>query len=129
MTEDQARQRVVENVAVTTQMVNSAKQLILDSFNRITGVRKGIRTDTLIRDVLEAVQAQQPNKIVLDVEPQPQLDLLAQSISWRTAACEAIWELIHNSLLTVMSDQFIEVDPIGWTVFEPLLFMRRWAVG
>lgn len=93
---DEGRQYILHNVKVTRQKITLAKGFILKQ----PVAPKG-RTDDLINAFIQSVDAVLPAQFVFDpnVEPYPELKRVAEAFSWHLAACEAVWELIHASLL------------------------------
>lgn len=114
MSPDDAKAHILENVAVTRQMVTIAASYILENFDG--------DTMQLIRRFLSSVDAEMPQQVVLHqtVDPSPTLDLAASSISWQLAACEAVWNLVASgAVFPASSDMGGEVPGLGWTTVVP----------
>ncbi len=79
-------------ISVTRQNIILAKYFIQ---NRFTGSSKEIETTAIINEFLKYVEASMPAIMKIDSA----IAEVAKSISYNLAACEAIWELVHNNLL------------------------------
>ncbi len=114
MNPEQIKQRLVEKVSVTTQMVTYAKAFFLDNFQTDVSV--------LLNKLLENVEATKPEQVVIhrSVDTEGMVSQVAKSISWRLAGCEAIWGLLaSNCLIPGTSDLLHDGTTIGWTTVVP----------
>lgn len=95
MNEKEAREYINNKIVVTKQNVTIAKANILGL------IKDRMDSNNLINKILKHLEKQMPEKIVLhpSIELIPQLDKAADSISWRAAISEAIWQLIHEDFL------------------------------
>jgi hypothetical protein len=93
MREDEAKAKITEQISVTRQMVTIAKSKLLELFANHSD------TSRVISMLLENLEAQMPEKIVLNpaVDPLPNIAQAAKAVSWQAAASEAIWELMHDN--------------------------------
>jgi hypothetical protein len=113
LNDQEAYQYITTRISVTRQKIVLAKSFIFDS------VREVVDAENLIIRFCEHMDAVLPTMVVLTppIDPIPILDKAADSISWRQAACEAIWELIHLNRLIPRSASLAERTPsIGYTI-------------
>ncbi len=111
---DEAKEYIVDNIKVPRQRVTVAKAFILKNFDP--------NSETLIKSFLDSVDAEMPQQVVLhqSVDAVPTLKQAAEAISWKLAACEAIWGLISSSFLIPASNQFYgDIGGLGWTTVVP----------
>lgn len=114
MNEDEAKKFIMDNISVTRQKVIVAKKYILSHFTN--------NTDEIITSFLKDMDALIPGKIVLhhSVDPIPSLKKAVESLSWRLAACEAIWQLIHSNIILPASERLSGgISSIQWTTGIP----------
>jgi hypothetical protein len=112
MREDEAKLKIVEQVSVTRQKVTIAKANLLDL------VEKHTDSDRIIGEFLKRMDGQMPEKVILNpsIDPNPNIAKAAESISWRTAASEAILELIHsNAIIQTTLDILDGSINLQWT--------------
>jgi hypothetical protein len=116
MLEDEAKKLLTSRISVTRQKVIIAKSKILDL------AKSTPESDRIIREFLKQVDAGMPAQVVLHptVDPVAILHQAADTISWRIAAAEAIWELLHVSLLIPTSPDYTHTeDHLSWTTVIP----------
>lgn len=114
MNPDEARATLEENIRVTRQQVTIAKAFILKNFKQ--------DTEALIADFLKEMEVTVPTQIVIPqtVDTEENLRQAAQGLSWKLAACEAIWGVITSGLI-IPCDLSLS-EPIGtlqWTMVVP----------
>jgi hypothetical protein len=112
MNDTEARLKITKQVSVTRQKVVIAKANLLELVTQYSD------SDRLIGEFLKRMDAQMPEKIILnpEVDPLPNIAKAAESISWRAAASEAIWELIHsNAIIPTTPDLLDGSISIQWT--------------
>ncbi len=101
MTDSEAKKKLLDNVEVTPQKIIVAKSYFLKQFNKISLSQE---TFKLIDNFLLSVEAKKPAEIHLKLDTQAGLSQAAEYLSWRLAACEAVWNLISNNLLVPDSE-------------------------
>jgi len=114
MSPEEARQHIIDRIAVTRQKVTLAKAFILENFDP--------NSLMLFERFMNSVDAKMPAKIVLhqSIDPVPTLKAAAEAISWKLAACEAIWGLISNGAVFPASTNLCgEIGSLGWTTVVP----------
>jgi hypothetical protein len=114
MSEDEAKKFLLSKISVTRQKVTVAKAFVRKHFNSDTTL--------LIDSFLKHVNCLMPPQILLHESRDPQSSLLqaAESVSWRLAACEAIWGLVHLTMLLPASSDLTGTQlPLGWTTVIP----------
>src|ERR1035437_8765248 len=114
MRADEARQFVVDNVAVRRQHLVLMKALLLEHYNDNPTV--------MLEAAVQRLGPSKPPNVVLHptVDPAPVLRQLAEWISWWIAGCEALWGLVHsNVLLTVAAGVNTFHPGIEWTTIVP----------
>ena len=112
MNEKEAEEYIKNKIVVTKQFVTIAKANLLKLVNNEIG------SETLIQTFLKSHDKQIPERIILNpaIDPIPYLEKAADSISWRAAASEAIWQLIHeNYLIPTTSDMCNDSLSLEWT--------------
>jgi hypothetical protein len=112
MNNEEALKIINEKIVVTKQYVTIAKANILESIKIV------MDSNILINQVLKKLDKQMPEKIILNpaIDPIPYLNQAADSISWRAAISEAIWQLIHeNYLIPTTSDLCNNSLSLEWT--------------
>ena len=112
MREEEARAILASSISATRQKVTVAKAAILKLASTVT------LSDRLIDQFLRDIDAVMPEQVVLNpaVDPLATLKKAADSIAWRIAASEAVWELIHaNALLPTSPDYNTETIHLAWT--------------
>ena len=112
MKNEEALKIINEKIVVTKQYVTIAKANILESIKIV------MDSNILINQVLKKLDKQMPEKIILNpaIDPIPYLNQAADSISWRAAISEAIWQLIHeNYLIPTTSDLCNNSLSLEWT--------------
>jgi hypothetical protein len=104
-----------ERVSVTPQRVVLAKAIVLDASI------ESRESELLIQAALNANEVQMPGQVVVhpSVDPMPQISAAAEALSWRLAASEAIWSLIHSGLLVALSEPHHPTLSISWTTVVP----------
>jgi hypothetical protein len=110
MSPEEAKQLIVNQITVTRQRVTIAKAFILKNFDA--------NTLNVIERFAGSVNAKMPQTIVLHatVDPTPILNAAAEAISWKLAACEAIWGLISTGAVFPASMTLCgEIGGLGWT--------------
>lgn len=102
-------------VAVTHQMVILAKAIAINA------ARSTCTADDLIGEVLKKNAINSPMQVVVheSVDMEATVKAVADSISWRLAACEAIWSLIHEGLLFALDTPSGSAPSISWTTVIP----------
>ena len=114
MSPDEAKAFIEGKISVPRINVTIAKAYILENFNP--------NTDKMIEAFLRSKYAEMPKQVVLHstVDPEPMLNQAADSISWRLAICEAIWNLIsQNAVFPIMQASTGMVPGIGYTTAIP----------
>ena len=99
---NELEKQVHEQISVTPQMVVIAKALIIES-----APHKGaVQSAGLIDTVLSKNNAQHSGQVVFEPSEDhtPKIKSLAEAVSWKLAAIEAILSLVHSGLLLSMSD-------------------------
>ena len=114
MTEQEAKDAVLQAVAVTRQKIVIAKAFIM----------KELHSDTtsLLNQFLVSVDARTPEKVVLheSVDIDATTKSVAESFSWRLAFGEAVIQLIHGSVLLNGDSSTVAVVPhVPWTTVIP----------
>src|SRR5262245_49606959 len=96
MDDNSARQFILNRVVVTPQKVVVAKAFVLKNVGQQPGATGGI-----IDGFLRYMDAELPEEIVLPQQggSTGSLERAAESLSWQLAVGEAIWSLIHSSVL------------------------------
>lgn len=116
MREEEAKAKILEQVSITRQRVTIAKANLLELLAKYSD------SDRLIRELLKKLDTQMPEKLILNpaVDPLPSIAKVAEVISWRVAASEAIWELIHDNLAIPGAPDFFDSSiHLEWTtVYE-----------
>lgn len=116
MREQEAWQYLVGRISVTRQKIVLAKAFIAELSRSVTDA------EMLIKRLREHMDAVMPTEVVLhsSVDSAPILDKAADSISWRLAGCEALWELIHsNMLIPTSTDLVSNTEHLSWTTIIP----------
>jgi hypothetical protein len=115
MNQDDAFQRICEQVSVTPQRLVVAKAIVFDKC--ATSATSG----TLLNAVLTANGAEMPKQIVLHqtVDPIPAIAAASDALSWRLAASEALLSLVHFSFLIPLSPPEGSVPHLDWTTIIP----------
>lgn len=114
MSPHEAKAYILEHVSVTRQKVTFAKAFTLANFQG--------DSLKLIDAFLRSVDAKMPQQVVLHptLDPVPDLDTVAAAISWKLAACEAIWSLISAAVLFPASSELRgEIGSLAWTTVIP----------
>jgi hypothetical protein len=117
MNPEQAEKELRARIAVTPQRVTIAKALLLEAVGD-----SAINTDELLTSVVKTNGAPWPlPKLVIhgSVDTLSGVKAVADAVSWRLAAIEAMWALIHSGFIFCMAgvrDQEISVD---WTTVAP----------
>lgn len=95
MRQEEAKEKIIAQISVTRQMVTIAKAKLLELLQNYTDTNRAIRA------LLDNLDAQMPEKIILNpaVDPLSNIAMAAKSISWQAAASEAVWELIHDNFI------------------------------
>ena len=109
MTEQQARQIIIKRVEVTRQRIVFAKGYIARNCKQ--------NTNEMLEAFLDSVVAHRPDTVTIHdaFEADIAAKAVADSISWRVAFGEAIWQLIHGGVLFPNSNSESEVVPqIKW---------------
>jgi len=116
MNPSDANEYIKSRINVTRQKVTIAKGKILELSKTI------YKSSKLIEEFLKMMDAAMPFNVVIhsSVDPIPDLKKCSESIAWRIAASEAIWELIHSNLL-IQTSPNIESEQISvsWTTVLP----------
>lgn len=114
MTQEQARQFVVESVVVRRQQVVQMKTLLLKHYHDNPTV--------MLETAVQQVSPSKPASIVLHptVDAVPALRQFAEWISWWVAGCEALWGLLHSNVLLPTASGVNDFHPgIEWTTIVP----------
>jgi len=87
MDEKASRQFILQNVSVTRQKITLAKDFFLKNFQR--------ETQQLIAAFLKQMAADLPSEVAIGDEDDNSQSLkpIAESISWKACAGEALWDL------------------------------------
>jgi hypothetical protein len=111
----EAETAIRSRVSVTQQRVMIAKAIIIES------VTSTCTSDDLIAAVLRANDVVAPKTVVLheSVDTSASVNAVADAISWRLAAAEGIWSLIHAGMLFPLSDARGDAPSVGWTTVVP----------
>lgn len=116
MREEEAKAKIIEQISITRQRVTIAKLNLLELFAEYSD------SASLISVLLKRLDAQMPEKLIINpaVDPLPSIAKAAEVISWRVAASEAIWELIHDNLVIPCVPDFYDASiHLEWTtVYE-----------
>lgn len=115
MSPEEAERQIRQRIVVTPQRVMVAKAIILDHTKAITS------TDDLIAEVLRANSAALPKQVLVheSVDSSAMVIATGEALSWRLAAAEGIWSLIHAGLLFAVGDSRGEAVSVGWTTVVP----------
>jgi len=102
--EDEIKEYIGKNVCVRQSDVIVAKKYISKNLSEDTSV--------VIESFMKDNGIHIPKTIALDDKTgrASTLDNLAKAISWKNAALEAIWSLIHNNIIYPKSDGLTEAD-------------------
>lgn len=111
----EAETAIRARVSVTQQRVMIAKAIIVES------VTSSCTSDDLIAAVLRANDVVVPKTVVLheSVDASASVNAVADALSWRLAAGEAIWSLIHAGMLFPLSEARGDAPSVGWTTVIP----------
>lgn len=110
MNETQAEHWISERVCVDHLKLCIAKAYIAGHFTP--------QAEKLVEDLLAHVDARTPQTVVVhdSADTAATLKKVAESLSWRLAAGEAIWGLIHSGFLLARSQSAADVvRPVSWT--------------
>jgi hypothetical protein len=108
---DDVRQRIVDRVKVTRQMVIVAKALIFDE------CKSRSESSGLIEHVVRKHGAVMPERVIVHQshDASDQIRAAGDVLSWRLAAAEGIWSLVHGGLL-MPSAAIVNNEPnLAWT--------------
>lgn len=99
---DETQRRIRGRIWVTSTEVAEAEELILDVLRRFPG---GIDSGPLIVEVVKAARATLSAQVFTKPEVDPSADIVvvANHLSWRLAAIEAILGLVHRGALVPTS--------------------------
>ncbi len=111
----EAETAIRARVSVTQQRVMIAKAIIIES------VTSTCTSEDLIASVLRANDVIAPRTVILheSVDASTSVNAVADAISWRLSAAEAIWSLIHAGMLFPLSEARGDAPSIGWTTVVP----------
>jgi hypothetical protein len=110
MDSEKAKRFIIENVAVTRQKVGIAKRYVLNHFNANTTELLDAFGRQMDASITSAVVVAEDGDTTT-----PDLKKVAEALTWRLAACEAIWGLVHANLLLPSQDHFDPITSITWT--------------
>ncbi len=112
---DDAEKAIRARVSVTQQRVLIAKAIIVQS------AVFSCTSEDLFAAVLKANDVAAPKTVVLheSVDTTAAINAVADELSWRLAAGEAIWSLIHSGILFSLSEARGDAPSIGWTTVVP----------
>ncbi len=115
MTTQEAYKLICERVSVTPQHVVLAKGIIIHAAG------KEDNSDKIIAEVLKTNQVEMPKEVVLhpSVDAMPAIIAASEAITWRLAAAEAIWSLIHHGFLIPMGIPQGVPPTLTWTTVIP----------
>lgn len=115
MDQSQAEASIRQGVEVTRQRVMIAKAIILDAATSTS------TSEDLIARVLKANDITLPSTVIIhdSVDTASSVRAVIEGLSWRLAAAEGIWALIHAGLLFPLSDAHGSGPSIGWTTGIP----------
>ncbi|HMV06514.1 MAG TPA: hypothetical protein PKA30_13310 [Accumulibacter sp.] len=115
MNQSEAELAIRNGVNVTRQRVLIAKAIIFSAATR------SISSEELITRVLKANDISLPATVVIheSVDTASTVRTVIESLSWRLAASEAIWSLIHGGFLFPLSEARGNAPSIGWTTVIP----------
>lgn len=115
MSPDEAERYIRQRIVVTPQRVMIAKAIILDLAKSISS------SDELIAGVLRANSITLPKPVVLheSVDSKASIVAVGEALSWKLAAAEALWSLIHAGLLFPLGDLRGEPASVDWTTVIP----------
>src|SRR5215471_9291027 len=107
MRQDEARQKIIQQVQTTTQQVVIAKQYLLSK-----PLESTLPTD-ILKLFLKQFEAPMPERIVINpaTDPTQVLEQAAASISWQVAFHEAVWALVHTGALLPTEHQLDKYTP------------------
>lgn len=117
MNNEQAEKELRARIAITPQRVTIAKALLLESAGT-----SPVNTDELLTAVVKANGSPWPlPKLVIheSVDTMSTVKAVADAISWRLAAIEATWSLIHSGLLFSMAGTRDHEVSVDWTTVAP----------
>lgn len=110
MNPDDAKQYLLRETTVTRQQVTQAKAYIIKNFQPSAPM--------LIDSFLKSVDAKMPEQIVFHPtqDPVPSVESVAKVISWKLAACEAIWGLISGAAVFPASTRLTgNIGTLSWS--------------
>jgi hypothetical protein len=115
MNQSDAEAAIRNGVEVTRQRVIIAKAIILAAVTHST------TSEELIARVLKANDISLPTIVVIhdSVDTATSVRAVVEGLSWRLAAAEAIWSLIHAGLLFPLSEARGNAPSVGWTTVVP----------
>ncbi len=115
MNPTEAYQQLLRRIQVTPQRVTIAKAIVLE---HAAGDPDALQ---LISHVLAANQAAIPRPLVLheSVDSLAMICRAAEATSWRVAAIEGIWSLIHSGHLIQLAGEIYPTAAIDWTTNAP----------
>lgn len=114
MNENEARQFVVDGVAVRRQQIVVMKGLLLKHFDN--------NSAAMLERAVQQASPSKPANLILHqtIDPVPTLRQLSEWISWWIAGCEALWGLVHSNLLLPVAPNMDDFEPvIQWTTVVP----------
>lgn len=111
MNPEEAEREIRSRIVVTPQKVTIAKALVLDLSEMSSN------SEELMEGVLRANAVELPRPVVLheSVDSHSMLVAVGNALSWKLAAGEAIWSLIHAGLLIPLADARGDAASVDWT--------------
>ena len=115
MNPEDAERQIRQRIIVTPQRVMIAKAIILELAKTVSS------SDELIAGVLKANAVVLPRPVVLheSVDTQASIVAVGEALTWRLAAAEAIWSLIHAGFFFPLTDPRGESASVDWTTVTP----------
>ena len=116
--EQQIFDQINTEISVTRPQVIAAKEFILKEAKE----DKVVSTGDCLQRFLGSIDSIPPKEVVIhpSVDTSQMIRLATLSISWQLAFSEAVWSLVHSSLLLPLSPSvYVEEPHISWTTVVP----------
>lgn len=110
MTANEALKLLEKQIHVTPQKVTIAKGHIINHFNSDPAA--------MIKSLLTAIEASAAEKLVIHLvnDSEANIKVVADTVSWTLAGCEAVWNLISSGfLIPGSSDMYPQAPHVEWT--------------
>ena len=108
------REAIIERVNVTKQKVTLVKAFVIE--DQLGDSQK------ILQRVLDNFNSSSPENVVIhnSIDIDPQINRVAEVISWQMAFSEAIWSLIGYGIIQPVREGFFQIHPYqSWTTVVP----------